>query len=523
MLIARTPIHPNAPHPQRSARQDTPMERVTHIRHSLGIAFRALRKNRLQTALTMTGMTIGVATVLTMIALGTGAENSIQDQVRAAGMNLILVNAGNWGRGEDSGGASMSSLRTPQGHIIPAAYSSQQKPRLLRIQQNDGGVSIGPSDNNTPMIKWGRPGDLKPGRGAATTLTLDDVDAIRKVKGVQYASGGIHDNARITVGQTTILTRMHGDDSTLPKIRRAWTFPFGHFYSERDEKNSANIVVLGQFVSNALFGQANPTGKQIELKGETFTIAGVIGSSTWMIRPAANDDQFDAVYVPVTTMMRLMHQNYLSTVTVTTESTGEVNRVATTLTALMRDRHSIAADIPDDFTVRTQAHSSMAHGLRPDLASAVMGNAAGLEKVTLEQLGKTLDQASATMTALLTSIAAVSLIVGGIGVMNIMLLSVSQRTREIGIRRAIGARAHEVLTQFLLEATTLSLGGGLLGILIGVAVSATIAKNAQWSTKISIPAVAVSFGVSVAIGVFFGYYPARKASQIVPINALRFE
>jgi putative ABC transport system permease protein len=316
---------------------------------------------------------------------------------------------------------------------------------------------------------------------------------------------------------------MHGDEAVLPKIRRAWSFPFGHFYSKKDEKNAANVVVLGQFVSQKLFGAANPVGKEVTLKGESFKVIGVIGSNSYMIQPSAGDDQFDAVYVPVTTMMRLMKQSYLSTVAVTTESTGEVGRVATTLTSLLRQRHGITDAVPDDFTVRSEAHKSMAHGMRPDLANAVMGNAAGLEKMTLEQFGKTLDKASATMTALLTSIAAVSLIVGGIGVMNIMLLSVSQRTREIGIRRAIGARAHEVLMQFILEATTLSLVGGVLGIAIGCALSASIARTVQWSTSISIPAILVSFGVSVGIGIFFGYYPARQASRIQPIAALKYE
>ena len=373
------------------------------------------------------------------------------------------------------------------------------------------------------MLKKGRPGDLLPGRGAAETLTTDDVEAIRKVKGVQYASGGIHDDVHITNGSTTVLTRMHGDDSYLPDIRRAWAFPFGHFYSGKDEKKAADVVVLGQFVSQKLFGKANPVGSSITLMGESFKIIGVVASNSWMIQPAAGDDQFDAVYVPVTTMMRMKNQSYLNAVAVTTKSTGEVGHVVDTLTSLLRERHGITADVPDDFTVRSEAHKSMAHGLRPDLANAVMGNAAGLEKITLDQFGKTLDQASATMTALLTSIAAVSLIVGGIGVMNIMLLSVSQRTREIGIRRAIGARSHEVLTQFLLEATTLSLVGGLLGIIIGCIISASIARTVQWSTSISVPAVAVSFGVSAAIGIFFGYYPARQASRIEPINALRYE
>jgi putative ABC transport system permease protein len=509
------------------------MERVTHLKHSLGIAVRALQKNRLQTALTMTGMTIGVATVLTMIALGAGAESSIQDQVRSAGMNLIIVTAGNWNRGDDSGGASMSANhrpkffaapQTPRAAYVPAAFDPRSTPRLLRVQgDSDGANGTGGAGNNTPMIQRGRPGDSMPGRGAALTMTADDVEAIRNVKGVQYASGGIHDDIHITNGSTTVLTRMHGDDASLPQIRRAWSFPFGRFYNKKDEKNGANVVVLGQFLAKELFGATNPVGKEITLKGESFKVIGVIGSNSWMIQAAAGDDQFDAAYVPVTTMMRLMHQNYLSTVAVTTESTGDVGRVTTTLTSLLRQRHGITQDVPDDFTVRSEAHKSMAHGLRPDLATAVMGNAAGLEKITLDQFGKTLDQASATMTALLTSIATVSLIVGGIGVMNIMLLSVSQRTREIGIRRAIGARAHEVLTQFLLEAATLSIVGGLMGIAIGCLISVAIARTVQWSTSISIPAIAVSFGVSVGIGVFFGYYPARKASRILPIQALRFE
>jgi putative ABC transport system permease protein len=499
------------------------MERLTHVKHSWVIAVRALRKNRLQTALTMTGMTIGVATVLTMIALGSGAETSIQDQVRSAGMNLIIVTGGNWSRGDDSGGASMS-LNRPQRNdratLTSAAYDPATRPRLLRVQQGETSDSFGGSK---PMIKRGRPGDLLPGRGAATTLTMDDVEAIRKVKGVQFAAAGIHDSVHVLSGDTNLLSRMHGDEAVMPKIRRAWSFPFGHFYSKKDEKNAANVVVLGQFVSQKLFGAASPVGKQVTLKGETFKVIGVIGSNSYMMQPSAGDDQFDAVYVPVTTMMRLMHQNYLSTVAVTTESTGEVGRVATTLTTLLRQRHGVTENIPDDFTVRSEAHKSMAHGMRPDLANAVMGNAAGLEHITLEQFGKTLDKASATMTALLTSIAAVSLIVGGIGVMNIMLLSVSQRTREIGIRRAIGARAHEVLMQFILEATTLSLVGGVLGIAIGCALSASIAKTVQWSTSISIPAILVSFGVSVGIGIFFGYYPARQASRIQPIAALKYE
>ncbi len=487
-----------------------------------GIAVKALKKNKLQTILTMIGMTIGVATVLTMIALGSGAEQSIQDQVRSAGMNMLIVTGGNWSRGNDSGNNSVMaaayrpSLNRPR--FVTATYDPSQGARLMRVQ-GEGDTTGG----GNMVHGLGRPGDGQQGHGAATTLVQSDVEAMRKLKGVQYVSGGIHDSVKIPFGGSTVLTSMHGDDTSLPKIRRGWTFPFGKFYGSSDEKNGTNVVVLGQFVATKLFGAASPVGKMIELKGEQFKIVGVIGSGSWMVTPAAGDDQFDAVYVPVKTMQRLMHQDYLTVAAVTTESTGDVLRVQKALKDLLEERHHIGRNDPDDFTVKGEAHQTMAHGMRPDVANAVMGNAAGLEKITLDQLGKTLDQASATMSALLTSIAAVSLLVGGIGVMNIMLLSVSQRTKEIGIRRALGARSADVLQQFLLEATTLSVVGGLAGIVIGCIVAASIAKTVQWSTNISIPAVTISFGVSAAIGIFFGYYPARQASQILPIKALKHE
>jgi len=369
-----------------------------------------------------------------------------------------------------------------------------------------------------------RAGDVAAGRGAATTLTMDDAAAIRKIDGVQYVSAGIHENVTIVQDGKTAFTSIHGDDTTMAEIRRGWTFPFGHFFSKGQEKSAENVVVLGQIVSAKLFGAADPVGKTINLKGESFKIIGVIASGSWMVRPADGDDQFDAVYIPVTTMQRMLHHDYLSTVIVTTKSTGDVTRVSKLIIATLRQRHGIDMETADDFTVASEARKELSGGgMRPEVAHAVVGNVSGFEKVTLDQLGKTLDQASATMTALLTSIAAVSLLVGGIGIMNIMLLSVSQRTREIGIRRAIGARAGDVLMQFLLEAITLSVVGGLLGIAIGCVVSGSLSQMVQWSTRISVPAILVSFLISAGIGIFFGYYPARQASQILPIESLRYE
>src|SRR5262249_7173358 len=201
-----------------------------------------------------------------------------------------------------------------------------------------------------------------------------------------------------------------------------------------------------------------------------------------------------------------------------------VSRIMSDVTKLLRVRHRITDEKPDDFTVTTQARQALARGgMRPDVARAVVGNVSGLEKVTLEQLRKTPERATRTMTALLAGVASVSLIVGGIGIMNIMLLSVTERTREIGVRRAVGARARDVRSQFLLEAVALSLGGGVAGICLGLVAAGGLARYLKWSTTISPVAVLISVGIAAAVGIFFGWYPARQAASLDPIQSLRYE
>ena len=481
------------------------------LRNSWGIALKALQRNKLQTALTMIGMTIGVATVLTMIALGSGAQAAIQDQVRAAGMNLIVVTAGNYQIKQDP---------VDEDAIEPASYDPRHPARFRR--------AFHPEDD--PMAKHDHPlarqrlGDSEAGLGAAATLTISDAEAIRKLKGVQYVAEGIHMNAHLVQGGKRWFTRLHGEDVALPKIRRAWTIPRGQYFSQREELKAEQVVVLGTIAVHELFGDTNPVGQTVTIWNQPFKVVGVVGSASWMVVPEAGDDQFDAAYIPITTLQRLLNLSKLNDITITTNSTGDVTRVAKAITDLLRTRHHIGAMAPDDFTVTNQARQALAKGgMRPEVARAVVGNVAGLEKVTLVQLGKTLDRASATMTALLAGIATVSLIVGGIGIMNIMLLSVIERTREIGIRRSVGARAQDVLLQFLLESVTLSVSGGLLGIVIGCLVSLLISRSLQWSTAISPLSVTLSFGVSAVIGIFFGYYPARQASRVAPLTALRYE
>jgi ABC-type antimicrobial peptide transport system permease subunit len=307
-------------------------------------------------------------------------------------------------------------------------------------------------------------------------------------------------------------------------IRRAWTFQHGRFFNSREQRNAAQVIVLGSVTAQRLFGTDDPVGQDVNIWNQPFRVIGVVTSASWVVAPAAGDGQFDAVYVPFTTVLRLLNVSKLNDIAITAASTGDVTRVAHDITALLRARHGIGAAAPDDFTVTTEARQALAKGgMRPDVARAVVGNVAGLERVTLEQLAKTLERASRTMTALLASIAGVSLLVGGIGIMNIMLLSVTERTREIGVRRAVGARARDIRRQFVAEAVTLSLAGGVLGLIVGFLASIGIAQILRWSTSISFGAIALSFGIAALVGIFFGWYPARQAARLDPIQSLRYE
>jgi putative ABC transport system permease protein len=508
------------------------------LQKSYTIALRALQTNKLQTALTMLGMTIGVATVLTMMALGSGAQRAIQDQVKAAGMNMLVVTAGNYQAKREAppdDAIEMGALRTPS-LPAPAAPVLQNdgppqhawryanpaaQPRIIPAFFHPEDDPFAIHDHPTAAQRLG---DSEAGLGAAATLTIADANAIRQIKGVQYVCEGVHNNVHIVFGNTRWFTRVHGDDHSWPDVRRSWNFTHGEFFSARQERKDEQVVVLGNIVAQHLFGNKNPVGETVTLWKQPFKVIGVVTSSNWMVTPQEGDDQFDAVYIPVTTMQKLLNLSKLNDITVTTASTGDVTRVGKIITNLLRQRHHIGSNTPDDFTVASEASKALTRGgLRPDVAYAVTGNVAGLEKVTLDQLGKTLDRSSRIMSALLASIATVSLIVGGIGIMNIMMLSVTQRTREIGIRRAVGARSKEVLMQFILESVTLSVVGGLLGIIVGVLTAIAISSTVQWSVSVSAWAILLSFGVSAAIGIFFGYYPARQAARVSPLTSLRYE
>jgi putative ABC transport system permease protein len=505
------------------------------------MAIKALGRNRLQTSLTMLGITVGVATVLAMMAVGAGAQQSIEQQVRAAGLNQLTIRAGNWkpkaeddGQAIESQGDARDSLILPVPDLTDGRGESIPDPRLLTpdaFRDGPDAITVAFHPEDDPMEKHDHPlarqrlGDLEAGLGSAATLSFADVLALRELPGVQYVAAGIHENARVHAGDKRWFTRMHGTDVQMPSIKRAWTFQAGRFFTAGEQEQAAQVMVIGTVVAEKLFGRgANPVGQEVVLWNQPFKVVGVVTSATWVVQPAPGDDQFDAVYMPYTTTHRLLNLTKLNDITVTAASSGEVTKLAKDITTLLRQRHKIGDRSPDDFTVFTQATKALTTGgLPPGVARAVAGNVAELEKVTLEQLASTLERASRTMTWLLAAVAAVSLVVGGIGIMNITLLSVTERTHEIGLRMAVGARSRDVMRQFLIEAVTISLAGGLCGIIVGIIAAVVIARTLQWATVVSPLSMVLAFGVAAAVGIFFGWYPARRAATLDPIVALRRE
>jgi len=524
---------------------------------SFALAWRTLRRNGLRSALTLLGITIGVGAVLTMVAVGNGARASIEGQVAAAGMNVITVSAGNYKmKGEAEGGGvadHQAALIEPWEERADEAFlarrSAASAGRTARLARGPGltsrqspavyyparsAVTFTPiaHPEDDPMEKHNHPtsrerlGDSAAGLGAAATLTRDDANAIRsQVGGVQFVAAGVHESARVVLDDRRWFTRLHGTESDMPRIRRTWTFAHGRFFSDAESKRGDQVIVLGSVVYSKLFpdGKTDPTGSTVAIWNQQFTVVGVLASTTWTSSGNVGDDEFDAVYVPLGAVHRLLNLSKLNTITVTARSAAETTRVSQDVTKLLRARHGIGEAMADDFVVRTQAGSALGKGINPQVARAIAGNVPGLEAVTLEQLSLTLERSSRTMTALLASVASVSLLVGGIGIMNVMLLSVTERTREIGIRMALGARGRDVMLQFLAEAVTLSLTGGVIGIILGLIAAGSVRQVLRWATVISPGAIVLAVGVAAAVGVFFGLYPARQASRLDPIDALRFE
>jgi putative ABC transport system permease protein len=397
------------------------------------IAFKALARNKLRTALTMLGMIIGVAAVIAMVALGTGAKAMIEAQVMSAGTNLITI----------SPGFSMT-------------------------------------------------GGAKGGGGSNVRLVEADAKVIRDLPQIAYVSEIASTRSQLIYGNQNWNTSVEGANVDLPIIR-SWQMMYGTFFSEEDVRATNKVLVLGANVSDQLFGEGvDPTDQPIRVRNHQFKILGV------MARKGASgmgQNQDDQVFAPYTTVMkRLSGQQNLNRIYAASRTAEELDDAAASVVAALRVQHALEPGEPDDFMVQT-----------------------------LEDMVALRTQATSTMTSLLAGVAFVSLVVGGIGIMNIMLVSVTERTREIGLRLAIGARGSDVLFQFLIEAAVISLVGGAVGIGVGYGASQLIGRANQWQTLIPPDAVATAVLFSAVVGIFFGFYPARKAAGLDPIEALRFE
>jgi len=396
------------------------------------VGLRAILRNKLRSSLTMLGIVIGVACVIAMNAVASGATQSVQATIQSLGTNFLMIHPG---------AVTQSGARL---------YTSQ------------------------------------------STLTAEDAAAIRgECPSVAYAAAGVRSGAQVVAGELNWGTQVFGTDVDWPLIR-SWNLEAGSFFTEADVKAGTKVCVLGKTVADSLFPEGGAVGQVVRIKNVPFRVVGVLERKGGSMM---GDDQDDQVVAPYTTVMkRIMGQTRIRMIMAATASPDLVAPAQREIDALLRQRHRIGPDQDSDVMIRSQ-----------------------------DEMASSAAETSRTFAILLGSVAAISLLVGGIGIMNIMLVSVTERTREIGIRMAIGAKARHVLAQFLLEAVTLSVVGGVIGIVLGVITARMISTFAGWPTVILPNAVGVAFGFAALVGIFFGFYPARKASQLDPIEALRYE
>ncbi len=405
-----------------------------NIKNLLKAAVRSLAKNKMRTFLTMLGIIIGVASVITMLAIGQGSRESIQAQISSLGTNVMMI----WPSASSSGGVRMEA-------------------------------------------------------GTSQRMTLDDARAlIERCPSVMYLTPQVRTSGQMVAGSSNWRTSVYGVYPEYFDIRNL-KIENGNSFSMNDDKSAAKVCVVGQTVVTNLFGEnADAVGKYIRINKIPFKILGVIEKKG---QNAFGQDQDDIVIAPFSTVQkRMLTITYIQSMLASAKSESLIPAATEEITEVLKSRHRLGPSEEPDFTIRTQA----------DIATTATAT-------------------SRIMTILLASIASISLLVGGIGIMNIMLVSVTERTREIGIRMSVGARGRDVLLQFLIEALLISLIGGLIGIGLGMFVSQIVANLMNWPVTITLQSILMSFLFSSAIGIFFGWYPARKAANLNPIDALRYE
>jgi putative ABC transport system permease protein len=400
---------------------------------TLHMAMRALGRNKMRTALTMLGVIIGVASVICTVAIGEGASNRIQTAIENMGSNMVWVEAG---------GRTVSGART--------------------------------------------------GYGASKTLTLDDAKAIaEQIPLVTHVTPNVDTHTQVVYGNQNWSTSLRGISPDYLYVRKMG-IERGTFFGQGEVDRAENVCVIGRTVSNILFLNADPIGKQIRVAKEPCTVIGLLQAKG---QSATGQDQDDTILMPYTTVMKKIKGiSWLDDIWASAISPEAIPEAENEITQLLRERHHLRAAQADDFNIRHPV----------EFANAIAASAQ-------------------TMELLLGSIASIALLVGGIGIMNIMLVSVTERTREIGVRMAVGATEEAVQMQFLSEAAVMSLIGGAIGVACGMIGSILIARLLEWPTLIPLVAIVVAVLFSALIGILFGYYPAKKAASLDPIEALRYE
>ena len=409
---------------------------MINIPSTVKISFRALRVNKMRSALTMLGIIIGVAAVVAMLAIGTGANQKIQEQISSMGSNILS--------------------------IVPGSTSA-------------GGMHLG--------------------SGSQPTLTVMDAEAILKeCPSVSDVAPVISGTCQVVYSNQNWSTGVYGTTPNMLNVRE-WVLASGKSFRDQDVRSSTKVCLLGKTVVDKLFGSLDPVGQIIRIKKVPFTVIGVLEPKGQSLQGQDNDD---IVYVPVTTAQKklfgTLFPGMIRLIMVKAKSLPAITSAQSEITDLIRERHHLAQKQENDFTVRN-----------------------------LTQMLQIAQVSIKVFSLLLGSIASVSLLVGGIGIMNIMLVSVTERTREIGIRMAVGAKTWDIRLQFLIEALILSLIGGMVGIAIGVTGATVLSMLAGWPTIVSTLSIVLAFGFSGMVGIFFGFYPAYKASLLNPIEALRYE
>ncbi len=409
---------------------------------TLRIALNALRVNKLRSTLTMLGIIIGVGAVITMLAVGNGAQARVEEQIKSLGSNIMIIFPGSTTASGARGGA-----------------------------------------------------------GSTQSLTEDDAAAIvREVPEVQVAAPSMRGSGQVIFGNSNWFTTFHGINNDYFEARE-WPLAAGRDYEGPELSGAGKVAIIGQSVLAKLFGEnalpEEAIGQTIRVRQVPFTVIGVLAKKG---QSMLGSDQDDVVFVPLSTARNRLFGNQagkqrrIGSMSVKTRDGASMAEAEEKIRSLMRQRHRLQQNQDDTFTIRN-----------------------------LTEILQAQEASSKILALLLAAVAGVSLLVGGIGIMNIMLVSVTERTREIGLRMAVGARARDILTQFLVEAVTLALIGGLLGVALGFGSSLAIGNFAGWRVEIDPDAVLLAVGFAAAIGVFFGFYPARKASKLVPIEALRYE